>query len=98
MFLSELERQKEHSRCACFIDTVSFTFPLTHSKQLQHYIICVGVELDSTALEDDGTEFLHSTKHIAQCHIVEGDGSSSFLALTTLHIATSQKMKAVVPS
>jgi len=35
----------------------------------------VGFELDFTALEDEGTEFLQNTNHIVQCHIAEGDGT-----------------------
>ena len=116
--MSELEQQKEHSRHACGINTISFTFPLTHSRQLQHWTVCVGFELDSTALEDDGTEFLQNskciaqshiaedegtkflknTKHFAHCHIPEDESVSSFWTLTALHIVTSQKIKAVIPS
>ena len=48
---------------------------LWHSRQLQHWIVCVGFELDSTALEDEGTKFLHNTNHIAQCHIAESYGT-----------------------
>jgi len=73
--MCELEWQKEHSRHACGINTVSFTFPLTHSRQLQHWTVCVGFELDSTALEGEGSEFLQNTNCIVQSHIAECDGT-----------------------
>jgi hypothetical protein len=52
-------------RNAYLIDIVSFTIPLTHSRLLQHYIICVGCELDCTALVEESTKFLQNTNHIA---------------------------------
>jgi len=44
------KNRKNTSRHACGINTVLFTFPVTHSRQLQHWFVCVGFELDSTAL------------------------------------------------
>jgi hypothetical protein len=83
--MSELERQKEHSRYAYLIDPVSFTFPLTHNRLLQHYIICMGFELDSTALVEEGTEFLQNTNHIAHCQLAESECTK--VLQNTNHIA-----------
>ena len=87
-FMSELEQQKEHSRCACGINTISFIFSLTHSRQLQHWTVCVGFELDSTALEDKGSEFLQNTNCVVQSHIAEDKILSSFRTLTALYRIT----------
>jgi hypothetical protein len=73
--VSELDRQKLHSKNAYFIDTVSFTFLLKHSRLLQHCVICVGFELDTTALVEEGIEFFQNTNHIAHCYITEREGT-----------------------
>jgi hypothetical protein len=48
---------------------------LWHTVDLQHYIICMGFELDCTALVNEGTEFIQNSNHIAQCHIAESEGT-----------------------